>query len=146
MLTRTPAQNAVANGRRAFDAPRSYLFVSSREPLAAAAALWSWADGPPDLCVTSPSHEAQDTAEFATAGHIVTTLDEPMLARRQPNESWDDFRARYSEALLIVSAYDTAAALLVCDQFPDRWRVPFTVDAEGILKRAALLDTEVPLP
>ena len=146
MLNRIPYRDAVVARRSTFGEARNYLFVSSREPLGAAAALWSWAAGPPDLCVTSPSAEAYDTAAFATAGHVVTTLDEPMLAPRQPDESWGDWEARYSEALLIVSAYDTAAALVVCDQFPDGWRAPFTVDGDGILQRAALLATEVPLP
>src|SRR5215475_11802311 len=91
----------VARRPRAFDLPRSYLFVSAREPLAAAAALWSWPEGPPDLCITSPSPEAQDTAAFASAGHFATILDEPTLARRRPMESSDDFKARFAEALLI---------------------------------------------
>jgi hypothetical protein len=129
-----------------FDAPRSYLFVSAREPLAAAAALWSWADGPPDLCITSPSPEAQDTAAFAAAGHFVTTFDEPLLARRRPGESWNDFRDRFAEGLRIVAAYDTRAALVVCDEVPDRWPTPFVLDGENILERAELLEGEVPLP
>jgi hypothetical protein len=40
-----------------------------------------------------------------------------MLERRRATESWDDFKARFAEGLLIVSAYDTRAALVVCDQF-----------------------------
>jgi len=129
-----------------FDAPRSYLFVAAREPLAAAAAVWSWPEGPPDLCITSPSPEAQDTAAFASAGHFATILHEPALARRRPMESWDDFKARFAEALLIVSAYDTRAALVVCDQLPDDWPTPFILDGESILRRADLLEGEIPLP
>ena len=112
-------QQAVVVEPRGFDAPRSYLFVSAREPLAAAVALWSWADGPPDLCITSPSPEAQDTAAFAAAGRFVTIFDEPLLARRRPDESWDNFRDRFAQALRIVATYDTRAALVVCDELPD---------------------------
>jgi hypothetical protein len=141
-----PNPRTVADGAHTFDAPRSYLFVSAREPLAAAVALWSWADGPPDLCITSPSPEAQDTAAFATAGHRVTIFDEPLLARRGTGESWDDFKDRFAEGLRIVSAYDSSAALVVCDEVPDRWPMPFVLDDESILERAEILEGEVPLP
>ena len=139
-------QRPVVVGPRGFDAPRSYLFVWAREPLAAAVALWSWADGPPDLCLTSPSPEAQDTAAFAAAGHFVTIFDEPLLARRAPGESWDNFKDRFAEGLRIVATYDTRAALVVCDEVPDGWSTPFVLDGESILERAALLESEVPLP
>ena len=139
-------RDIVAGEPHAFDAPRSYLFVSAREPLAAAVAVRSWEAGPPDLCVTSPSGEAEDTAAFASAGHSVTILDEPMLARRQQMESWDDFGARFARGLLIVSAYETRAALVVCDELPDRWSVPFVLDDDSILERAVLLASEVALP
>jgi hypothetical protein len=131
---------------RGFDAPRSYLFVSAREPLAAAAALWSWAEAPPDVCLTSPSPEAKDTAAFADAGHFAMIFDEPLLARRRPDESWDDFRERFAEALRIVSTYDGRAALVVCDELPDDWATPFVLDGDGILARADVLENEVPLP
>jgi hypothetical protein len=128
-----------------FDAPRSYLFVSARDPLAAASALWSWGAGPPDLCVTSPSDEAHDTGAFAFAGHSIPMIDEPGLARRQPGENWSDFDARFAEALLIVTAYDTRAALVVCDQFPQDWETPYYVDGDGLLGRAGLLERQLPL-
>jgi hypothetical protein len=139
-------QQAVVVEPRGFDAPRSYLFVSAREPLAAAVALWSWADGPPDLCITSPSPEAQDTAAFAADGHFVTIFDEPLLARRRPGESWDDFKGRFAEGLRIVATYDTRAALVVCDELPDGWGTPFVLDGDGIITRASVLEDEVPLP
>jgi hypothetical protein len=139
-------QHAAVVESRGFDTPRSYLFVSTREPLAAAAALWSWAEGPPDLCITSPSPEAQDTAAFAVAGHFATVFDEPLLARRRPGESWDDFKDRFAEGLRIVATYDAIAALVVCDELPDGWPTPFVVDGGGILERAELLESEVPLP
>jgi hypothetical protein len=139
-------QGAAVVAPRGFDAPRSYLFVSAREPLAAAVALWSWADGPPDLSITSPSPEAQDTAAFAAAGHFVTAFAEPLLARRRPGESWDAFRERFAEGLRIVATYDTRAALVVCDELPDGWTPPFVLDGDGVLARATVLENEVPLP
>jgi undecaprenyl-diphosphatase len=138
-------QQAVVVEPRGFDAPRSYLFVSAHEPLAAAVALRSWAEGTPDLCLTSPSPEAQDTGAFA-AGRFVTLFDEPLLARRRPGESWDNFRDRFAEALRIVATYDTRAALVVCDELPDGWATPFVLDDDGIIARAAVLEKELPLP
>jgi hypothetical protein len=129
---------------RPFDGPRSYLFVSARDPLAAAAAVWGWADGPPDLCVTSPSPDAHETAAFACAGHSVRILDEPMLARRAAGESVGDFDSRYAEALRIVLAFDTRAALVVCDLVPARWATPFFVDGESLRRRAELIEREAP--
>lgn len=139
-------QQAVVVEPRGFDAPRSYLFVTAREPLAAAVALRSWADGPPDLCLTSPSPEAQDTAAFAADGHFVTIFDEPLLARRRPGESWDDFKGRFAEGLRIVATYDTRAALVVCDELPDDWATPFVLAGEGIVERAAVLEHALSLP
>ena len=129
-----------------FDAPRSYLIVTSREPLAATVAVRSWHDGPPDLCVTSPSPEARDTAAFVSKGHPVATFDEPLLARRRPGEDWDDFRLRFAEGLRIVSTYDTRAALIVCDEVPDRWTTPLRLDGDSIIELAVSLESEVPLP
>jgi hypothetical protein len=129
-----------------FDAPRNYLFVSSREPLAAAEALSNWADGPPDLCITSPSREAHDTAAFACAGHFVRTIEEPMLARRGSHESVDNFADRFAEALLIVLTYDARAALVVCDELPAKWATPLFADDESLQRRADRLERELPLP
>ena len=129
-----------------FDSPRSYLVVTAREPLVAAVAVRSWRDGPPDLCVTSPSREAEDTAVFASDGRPVTIFHEPLLARRRPAEEWDDFRTRFAEGLRIVSAYDTRAALVVCDEVPDCWTSPLLLDGDSILELAGSLESEVPLP
>ena len=142
----TLTTNENAGTRRRFDAPRRYLVVSANEPLVAEAAVREWSDGLPDLCVTSPSAEARETAGLAAEGHFVTMFVEPLLARRRPTESPDDFRTRFAMGLRIVSAYDTRAALVVCDELPDRWPTPFVLDGEGILRRAALLEDEVPLP
>ena len=46
-----------------FDAPRSYLVVTADDRLKAAEAVRSWPDGPPDLCITSPSDEARGTKQ-----------------------------------------------------------------------------------
>jgi len=105
-----------------------------------------WAEWPPDICITSPSSEAQDTAAFAVAGQFVTIFDGPLLARRRPRESWDTFRERLAEGLRIVARYDTPAALVVCDELPDDWATPFVLDGEGIVERAAVLEHELPLP
>jgi hypothetical protein len=129
-----------------FDSKRSYLVVTSREPLAAAVAVRAWADGPPDLCVISPSPEANDTAAYASDGHPVTTFDEPLLERRRRTEDWNDFRTRFAEGLRILSAYDTRAALVVCDEVPDRWETPLVLDGDSILELASSLEGEVPPP
>jgi hypothetical protein len=129
-----------------FDAKRSYLVVTSREPLAAAVAVRAWPDGPPDLCVTSPSSEAKDTAAFVSDRQPVTTFDEPLLERRRRTEKWNDFRTRFAEGLRVVSAYDTRAALIVCDEIPDRWETPLALDGGSIIELAGSLEDEVPLP
>jgi hypothetical protein len=137
---------AISEPARAFDAPSSYLFVLAREPVDAAAALLGWADGPPDLCVTSPSRRARATAAFAFGGHFVPIMIEPMLAGRDPRESADDFAARHAQALRIVHAFDTRAALVVCDDHPARWAMPFFADGDELLRRAELIERELPLP
>jgi hypothetical protein len=138
--------NGSTRTERPFDGPRSYLVVSAREPLAAAAAAAAWPDGPPDLCITSPSDDARDTAAFVAAGRYVTTMNEPLLARRRPTESPDDFRDRFAMGLRIVSVYDTRASLVVCDELPDRQPTPFVLDGKSILRCATLLESEAPLP
>jgi hypothetical protein len=140
-----PEQRA-AGLPRPFDSPRSYLVVTASEPLAAAVAVRLWRDGPPDLCVTSPSSEAQETAAFASDGHTVTIFDEPLFARRKPVEKWNDFRVRFAEGLRVVSVYDSRAALVVCDEVPDRWTTPLLLDGVSILELAGSLESEVPLP
>jgi hypothetical protein len=132
--------NAASGTARAFDARRICLFVSSREPLAAADALWRWAEMPPDLCVTSPSTEAHTTAAFAFAGHFVQILDEPLLARRAPGESAADFGYRYATALRALYALDMRAALVVCDDFPERWTAPFVVAGDELLAHSERIE------
>jgi hypothetical protein len=76
----------------------------------------------------------------------VTIFDGPLLARRRPGESWDTFRDRFAEGLRIVATYDTPAALVVCDELPDDWAMPFVLDGDGVVARAAVLENELPLP
>ena len=45
-----------------------------------------------------------------------------------------------------MSAYDSRAALVVCDEVPDRWAMPFVLDDKSILERATFLEREQPLP
>jgi hypothetical protein len=144
------SQLHTANGTQpatsGFDAPRHFLFVSAREPIGAAAAVWGWAYGLPDLCVTSPSREAHSTASFACAGRLVSIVDEPLLARRAARETAEDFAARFAEALRVVYAFDTRAALVVCDELPPQLEAPFSLDDGGLLRHTDRLEREVPLP
>jgi hypothetical protein len=48
--------------------------------------------------------------------------------------------------LRVVAAYDTRAAVVVCDEVPDRRPTPFALDGESILRRAALLESVATLP
>jgi hypothetical protein len=145
-MTNGPDQRAVEALPFPFDAPRSYLVVSAREPLAAAVAVGAWRTGPPDICFTSPSREAGDTAAFATAGHAVPTFEEQLLARRKVPEGWNDFRARFAEGLRFVATYDTRAALVVFDEVPDRWETPLVLNGDSILELAGSLESKIPLP
>jgi hypothetical protein len=128
-----------------FDGPRSWLFVSSREPVAAAKAVAEWADGPPDMCVRSPSSRARETAAFASAGQYVDTIAEPLLVGRGPAESGADVAARYAEALRILYALNTRAALVVLDD-PLAEGKPFVLDADALLERAEAIERRLPSP
>jgi hypothetical protein len=124
----------------------SYLFASAAEPLDTAAAVRGWEDGPPDLCVISPSYAAEETAIFVSANHFVQIVEEPLLAGRGSTESADDFVARFAEALRTVLAYDGRAVLVVCDELPDEWAVPFVGSSHDVEARADLLERALPLP
>jgi hypothetical protein len=129
-----------------FDAPRNYLVLTAGNRFEAAEAVRSWPEGPPDLCVISPSGQARDTAAFIVAGDYVPMMSEPLLEARHPSESCDDFKDRFATALLTVAAYDTRAALVVCDEVPVGRPTSFALDGESILRRAAVLESEVALP
>jgi hypothetical protein len=127
-------------------ADRNYLFVSARQPVAAAEAVESWTDGPPDLCVTSPSERARDTALYACRGRFVPLTDEQLLRRRLPVESADGFEARYAKAVSFVLELDAQAVLVVCDDFPDDWPAPSSADDKTLLRRIRLVEQEVARP
>jgi hypothetical protein len=129
----------------AFDPPRHYLLVAADEPIGAAAAVWEWKNGPPDLCVTSPSAEARGTGVFACAGHFVRMVEEPLLASRN-GDSATDFVDRFAEALRVVLAFDGRAVLVVCDDVPVQWATPLAADKEALGRRAALIERTLPLP
>jgi hypothetical protein len=123
-----------------FDAPRSYLFASARDPLGVAAAVRAWAAGPPDLCVRSPSGRAGGAAAVATVDSFVPTVAEPMLGGRGAGESAGDFAARFATALRIVYALSARAALVVCDELPAGWESPVFADGRGLLRWAAAIE------
>ncbi len=129
----------------AFDPPRHYLFVSASEPVGAAAAVCEWENGPPDLCVTSPSAEAHGTGVFACAGHFVRIVEEPLLAGRN-GDSTTDFADRFAEALRVLLAFDGRAVLVVCDDVPAQWATPLAANKEDLDRRAALIEQTLPLP
>jgi hypothetical protein len=124
----------------------SYLFASAADPLETAQAVRAWDQGPPDLCVISPSSASEDTAVFASAGHFVQIVEEPLLAGRGGTESADDFTARFAEALRTVVAYEGSAVLIVCDELPGDWAVPFAADGADVETRAEWLERALPLP
>jgi hypothetical protein len=125
---------------------RNYLFVSAQRPATAPAAVRSWAYGPPDLCVTSPSEEARDTALYACGGHFVPLTDEQLLERRLPVESADDFESRYAKAVSFILELDARAVLVVCDDFPDDWPAPSSADGETLLRRVRVVEQETARP
>ena len=96
---------------------RIYLLVAADRPLEAAA-LVSRAPVAPDLCVRSPSVQAQATAAGAFAGRYVPTIEEPLLAGRREDEDPGDFIWRCADALRALYALDTRCALAVFDEFP----------------------------
>jgi hypothetical protein len=130
----------VERSASSFDAPRFYLIASAQDPFGAAAAVRSWADGPPDLCVTSPSGRARGTAALATADAFVPAVAEPMLSGRDALESAGDFAARFATALRIVYALSARAAFVVCDDLPPGWRSPVFVDGRGLLRYADVIE------
>jgi hypothetical protein len=124
---------------------RTYLFVSSAEPLAAAEAAWS-APTPIDLCIMGPSDEARDAARFACAGRPVRMDAEPLLGARRPDESDLDLAARQADAFRALYALDTRAALVIWDDNEHASETPLLVDEQWLLRRAELIERELPLP
>jgi hypothetical protein len=95
--------------------------------------------------VTSPAEESRLIA-YASAGHYVPVVAEPMLAGRLPGEGDRDFAARFATALRIVHALSGRAVLVVCDTLPAGWTSGLSVDGRGLLEQAALLEGEPSLP
>jgi len=109
--------SAAGRGPKASDDPdvgRSFLFVSSSDPEAARRAV----EASPleiDLVVISPSRPARETADYATAGHWVFTVEEPLLVGRVSAESEADVLTRLAQALRDLAAYNARAPLVVLD-------------------------------
>lgn len=129
-----------------FRGPRSFLFLSSSQPELALEATQQWTEGPPDLCVASPSSAARRTATIACAGGYVQLIEEPELRARGPRESDADFAARRAKALRLLHAFETQAMLVVSDDLFAALGTPFVADADSILQRAAAIERALPLP
>jgi len=104
-------------GQHSTRVERTYLLVSSNSPVEAWAAMLR-APSAPDLCVRSPSPEAQRAADAAFGGRYVPTILEPLLARRGSAESLGDFMWRTADALRTLYAFATRTALVVFDELP----------------------------
>jgi hypothetical protein len=124
---------------------RTYAFVSAREPLAAAQAVWS-SDVPIDLVVAGASDAARQTAEFAVAGRPVGIVSEPLLAARDATESDMAIVARLADAYLALYALDMHAALVVWDELLEGQPQPMVVDEWWLLDRAELITFSLPVP
>jgi hypothetical protein len=123
----------------------SYVFVSALQPTISAR-IAEAAPEPIDLCVTSPSPTARETAATATNGRWVFTVDEPLLAAREQHESIADVMARYAQALRVIAAYDTCSALVVCDELGVLGLPAVGMDEDGLMKTADHIERMLPLP
>ena len=123
-----------------FDGPRSFLFVSSSQPDGAAAAVRRWPEGPPDLCVTSPSPAARQTVEIACAGRYVDVEEEPILGVRGSHESDSDLEARRADVFRLLHELVGRAVLVVSDDLFDASELPFAAPADDLLRRAATIE------
>jgi hypothetical protein len=78
--------------------------------------------------------DEQTSAEPQTeivAADYAPMMSEPLPETRRPSESWDDFGDRFATALRTVDAYDTRAALVVCDEVAVGRPTPFALDGES---------------
>jgi len=123
----------------------AYFFVSSLQPTVSARVAVEAVD-PIDLCVTSPSKEAHETAAAARNGQFVFTVDEPLLAGRVPHETANDVLARYAQALRVIAAYSTRCALVVCDDLEIFGRNVVRMDESDLLATADAIERRLPLP
>jgi hypothetical protein len=113
----------------------TYLFISAAEPVLAAIAV-SAAPAPPDLCVTSPSSRARATAAFACVGHLVRTMDEPLLAKRDDSETCAAVADRFAAALRRLSEFDSRSVLVVVDEIGLHGSHGFELDGASLLCHA----------
>jgi hypothetical protein len=121
----------------------TYLFIPTDEPEAAVRAVRTVAT-PPDLCVTSPSPAARETAARAMRGRWIFTVEEPLLAARAPGEGSDDVVARYAQALRGLRAYETRSALVVCDDLRPLGGEMLVLTDEALARVADELEHELP--
>jgi broad specificity phosphatase PhoE len=124
---------------------RTFVLTSARDREGAARAVAA-APTLPDMCVTSPSREARETAAYAVGGRWVLTVDEPLLVARTPGESGADVLARLAQAFRVVHATDTTVALMVCDGLDVLGATSFVLDDAALLRLADDLDRAVSLP
>ena len=124
---------------------RSFLLVSASSPDDAARAVANSPE-PPDMCLTSPSQQARDTAAFAFQGRWVFTLEEPLLAARNEHEDGGDVLARLAVALRSIAAYDANLPFVVVDKLDVLGATAFLLDELGLARLADDIDRLVPLP
>jgi hypothetical protein len=134
---------AKAEDRNSGDVERTYLLVSSDSPVEVQATVLR-APRAPDLCVRSPSPDAQRAAEAAFGGGYVRTIVEPLLTRRGDGESLGDFMARCAEALRTLYAFDTRTALVVFDELPAALGGALELEEHQLLEIADELDRAAP--
>ncbi len=124
------------------DGTRTYLLVAAEEPFDAAAALSKFS-APPDLCVRSPSLEANYTADVAFHGRYVRMIDEPLLARRRSGESEGDYAWRCADALRALYALDARKTFVISDTYVATVRRPLLLDERALLRIAETLERAV---
>jgi hypothetical protein len=128
-----------------FDPPRSFLFVSAYDPEAAVTAVREWADGPPDVCMRSPSTAAHETAARACPDGV-PVFEEALLAGRFADEDAADYAARTETALRLLNALETRSALVVWDELRSPGGMPFVVTGDELVSAADAIDRDLPAP
>jgi hypothetical protein len=127
------------------DMTRSFLFVSSFDPVAARRAVLA-SPLEMDLAVISPSGAARETAGYAAGGRGVFTVEEPLLAAHAFAESGSDVLARLAQAMRGLAAYDARAPLVVVDGLDVLGASAFTLDEAGLMRSADDLERALVLP
>lgn len=124
---------------------RTFILVSASSPDDAARAVANSPE-PPDLCLTSPSQEARDTAAFAFQGRWIFTLEEPLLAGRNEHEDGGDVLIRLAVALRSIAAYDANLPFVVVDKLDVLGATVFHLDELGLARLADDLERVVTPP